>query len=47
MVYKVAFGQGGVRDYGLASALSILIFILIAIISIIAFRKTKALEEIN
>ncbi|NNC13422.1 ABC transporter permease subunit [Planctomonas sp. JC2975] len=47
MVYKIAFGQGGVRDYGLASALSILIFILVAVISIIAFRRTKALEEIN
>jgi len=47
MVYKIAFGQGGVRDYGLASALSILIFILVAIVSIIAFRRTKALEEIN
>lgn len=47
MVYKVAFGQGGARDYGLASALSILIFILVAAISIIAFRRTKALEEIN
>ncbi|KQV06342.1 ABC transporter permease subunit [Leifsonia sp. Root112D2] len=47
MVYKVAFGQGGARDYGLASALSILIFVLVAIISIIAFRRTKALEEIN
>jgi arabinogalactan oligomer/maltooligosaccharide transport system permease protein len=47
MVYKVAFGHGGVRDYGLASALSILIFILVATISIIAFKRTKALEEIN
>lgn len=47
MVYKIAFGQGGVRDYGLASALSILIFIMVAVISIIAFRRTKALEEIN
>ena len=47
MVYKVAFGQGGARDYGLASALSILIFLLVAVASIIAFRRTKALEEIN
>ena len=47
MVYKVAFGSGGARDYGLASALSIIIFLLIATISIIAFRRTKALEDIN
>ncbi|GAA1447160.1 ABC transporter permease subunit [Leifsonia poae] len=47
MVYKVAFGSGGARDYGLASALSILIFILVGVISVIAFRRTKSLEEIN
>ncbi|BDZ65060.1 ABC transporter permease subunit [Agromyces mangrovi Wang et al. 2018] len=46
MVYKVAF-TGQMRDYGLASAYSILIFIVVAVISIIAFRRTKALEELN
>jgi arabinogalactan oligomer/maltooligosaccharide transport system permease protein len=46
MVYKVAF-TGQTRDYGLASAYSIIIFIVVAVISIIAFRKTKALEELN
>jgi arabinogalactan oligomer / maltooligosaccharide transport system permease protein len=46
MVYKVAF-TGQSRDYGLASAYSIIIFIVVAIISIIAFRRTKSLEELN
>ncbi|GAA1847095.1 ABC transporter permease subunit [Agromyces salentinus] len=46
MVYKVAF-TGQTRDYGLASAYSILIFIIVAVISIIAFRRTKSLEELN
>ena len=46
MVYKVAF-TGESRDYGLASAFSIIIFLLVAVISIISFRKTKALEELN
>lgn len=46
MVYKVAF-SGQTRDYGLASAFSIIIFVLVAVISIISFRKTKALEELN
>ncbi|MFK4834845.1 ABC transporter permease subunit [Microbacterium sp. ZW T2_14] len=46
MVYKVAF-TGQNRDYGLASAFTILIFIVVAAISIISFRKTKALEELN
>ncbi|OJU38889.1 MAG: maltose ABC transporter permease [Microbacterium sp. 69-10] len=46
MVYKVAF-TGQTRDYGLASAFTILIFIVVAAISIISFRKPKALEELN
>lgn len=46
MVYKVAF-TGQNRDYGLASAYSILIFIIVAVISIILFRRTKSLEELN
>jgi arabinogalactan oligomer/maltooligosaccharide transport system permease protein len=47
MVYKIAFGSGGGRDYGLASALSILIFIIVAIISAISFRQTRALEDLH
>ncbi|MGC5224594.1 ABC transporter permease subunit [Micromonospora sp. DT81.3] len=47
MVYKVAFGGGGGRDYGLASALSIIIFLIVGVIAIILFRQTKALEDLN
>ncbi|WP_458115635.1 ABC transporter permease subunit [Arthrobacter sp. D2-10] len=47
MVYEVAFGSGVGRDYGLASALSIVIFFIVAAISILSFRQTKALEEIH
>ncbi|MEE1622421.1 ABC transporter permease subunit [Zafaria sp. J156] len=47
MVYKVAFGTGTGRDYGLASALAIIIFVIVATVSAISFRKTRALEEIN
>ncbi|RZU66645.1 carbohydrate ABC transporter membrane protein 1 (CUT1 family) [Microterricola gilva] len=46
MVYKVAF-TGETRDYGLASAFSIIIFAIVAIIAIISFRRTKALEDLN
>lgn len=46
MVYKVAF-VGSQRDYGLASAFSIIIFLLVATISYISFRQTKVLEELN
>lgn len=47
MVYKIAFGTGTGRDYGLASALAILIFIIVAVISALSFKKTKALEDLN
>ncbi|WP_313812108.1 ABC transporter permease subunit [Glutamicibacter sp.] len=46
MVYKVAF-IGSQRDYGLASAFSIIIFVLVALIAVISFKQTKALEELN
>ena len=46
MVYKVAF-VGANRDYGLASAFSVIIFAVVATISWLAFRQTKALEELN
>lgn len=46
MVYKVAF-VGANRDYGLASAFSIIIFVIVAAISAISFRQTKALEELT
>ncbi len=45
-VYKIAFA-GGSNDYGLAAALSILIFIMVAVISGLTFRRSKALEEIS
>lgn len=47
LVYKVAFGQGTGRDYGLASALAIVIFVIVATVSAISFKQTKALEEVN
>ncbi|MBP2437034.1 ABC transporter permease subunit [Microbacterium amylolyticum] len=46
MVYKVAF-TGQTRDFGLASAYTIIIFFVVAVISIVAFRRTKSLEELN
>lgn len=47
MVYKIAFSTGEGRDFGLASAFSILIFFIIATISYFSFRRTKTLEDIN
>ena len=44
--YRIAFGGQG-ADYGFAAAISILIFLIVAVISIVGFRRTKVLEEIN
>ncbi len=44
-VYKIAFSGTG-QNFGLASAFSILIFIVVATISLISFRRTKKFEEI-
>ena len=47
LVYKVAFGSGTGRDYGLASAFAILIFIVVGAIAAYGFARTKSLEELN
>jgi len=44
-VYKIAFSGTG-QNFGLASAFSILIFFVVATISLISFRRTKKFEEI-
>jgi arabinogalactan oligomer/maltooligosaccharide transport system permease protein len=46
-VYKIAFSTGHGRDYGLASAFSILIFLVIGTLSLISFRRTRTLEDMN
>lgn len=45
-IYSISGIAGGVADYGLASALSILVFVIVGIISALAFRQTRKLEEI-
>ncbi|NLF04051.1 MAG: ABC transporter permease subunit, partial [Actinomycetales bacterium] len=48
MVYSISGLDGAAaKNYGLASALSIVIFVVVATISVISFRKTRALEEIH
>ncbi len=44
--YKVAFQTGRGGDYGLAAALSIVIFLIIGTISAVTFIRTKALENV-
>ncbi|MGX9347520.1 ABC transporter permease subunit [Microbacterium sp. KNMS] len=44
-IYRISGVAGGSADYGLASALSIVVFIVIGVISALAFRQTRKLEE--
>lgn len=45
--YKLAFQAGKGQDYGLASAVSIFVFLIVASISALAFWRTKALEGVR
>ena len=45
--YKIAFQAGGGAQYGLAAAVSIFIFFIVAGISAISFWRTRMLEEIR
>ena len=45
--YRLAFAGGRGQDFGLAAAISTIIFFLVAIFSYIGFKRTKVLEEIN
>ena len=45
MVFATAF-EGGQRDYGLASAMSLVIFVVVGLVAWLGFRQTRKLEEI-
>jgi arabinogalactan oligomer/maltooligosaccharide transport system permease protein len=45
--YKIAFSAGEGNDYGLASAISIFIFLIVGTISAITFSRSKALTEVR
>ncbi|GAA1976636.1 ABC transporter permease subunit [Isoptericola halotolerans] len=46
MIYQISGVQGGSADYGLASALSIIVFIVVGAVSAVAFRRTRKHEEV-
>jgi arabinogalactan oligomer/maltooligosaccharide transport system permease protein len=46
-VYRIAFGGAQGADYGLASAFSVLIFMIIGSISFFSFKRTRGLEELT
>jgi ABC-type sugar transport system permease subunit len=45
--WKLALQAGKGNDYGLASAISIIIFFIVALISVVTFSRTKALENVQ
>jgi arabinogalactan oligomer / maltooligosaccharide transport system permease protein len=45
--YRLAFGSGRGADYGYASAITIIIFLMVAMFTIFQFRFTRQLEEIS
>jgi arabinogalactan oligomer/maltooligosaccharide transport system permease protein len=45
--FRLAFEGGRGQDFGLASAIAVLIFIMVATISALSFRRTRVLEELN
>jgi len=45
--FRLAFGGGQGADYGLASAIALFIFVLVAAITAFNFRYTKQLEELT
>lgn len=46
LAYRLALG-GVTPSFGFASAISVIIFFLVAVISYLGFRQTKALEDVN
>ncbi len=44
--YRLAFEGGRGQDFGFAAAISVVIFLMVALISAISFKRTKAFEEL-
>jgi ABC-type sugar transport system permease subunit len=45
--YKLAFGSGRGADYGFAATISVVIFLMVAVITVFNFRFTSTWEEIS
>ncbi|MBL8132347.1 MAG: ABC transporter permease subunit [Anaerolineae bacterium] len=45
--FRYAFAAGGTRDYGFASAIAVVIFLIVGALTLFQFRFTKRLEEIG
>jgi ABC-type sugar transport system permease subunit len=45
--YRYAFSANGTRDFGFASAIAVMIFFLVALLTLLQFRLTKRWEEVG
>ncbi|MBW4437187.1 MAG: ABC transporter permease subunit [Pleurocapsa minor GSE-CHR-MK-17-07R] len=45
--YRLAFSAGGTKDYGLASALGVVIFFIVGILTLLQFRLTRTWEQVS
>jgi len=45
--FRFAFGAGGTRDFGFASAIAIIIFFMVGALTLLQFRLTKRWEEVG
>jgi len=46
-VYRLAFGSGGGQDFGYASAISLIIFVILVVITLFQHRTMRVWEEIS
>ena len=46
-VYKMAFAGGRDAQYGLAASITMIIFVLVAVMTLLQFRYTKMWEEVG
>lgn len=45
--YRLAFSAGGTRDYGLASAMGVLIFLIVGALTLVQFRLMRTWEQVS
>lgn len=45
--YRLAFSSGGTKDYGLAAALGVVIFMVVGLLTLMQFRLTRTWEQVS
>ena len=45
--YRLAFSTGGTKDYGLASAMGVIIFLIVGVMTMVQFRLMRTWEQVS